>query len=452
MFKERKPKDDVNEIRWDKMVKDHQWLTIRALNEKSLALEELVEEFMKFEISFGGPSFLFDSEDNPSYQLMKLTVIEDLDFFQKNEMVIKKDEIYHITPKGEEVAKYFADRWKSVTRLANKFFSPSTPPLISLIFHFILGILKLVGFALTGSVGLLGDGIDSTIDGISSIIVSISIRIKKERIASYFLLLLMIASGVGILYESIDSIIETVKIGGQLDSPVFALVVASVSIFLCLILYLYQRIVGYTMKNLTILVQSEDSRNHILVGLLVLIGVVAGYFNFFILDGIVGLIIGLLILRGCYAIFQDIRAISRGETIDFEKYKLGMWKRFDRFRANKVGLWILFMLKKGVNKIEDLENNFNTKFRPQFFKFLEIEIKPKKEDKITEKDKIRFYQTQEEMTKQIDLLVRKKWIIKRNDELFILPEGDEELKKQLEIHSRNHKRRHKKLERKIKRS
>lgn len=448
----KQTKDDDSETRWDKKVKDHQWLTICALNEKSLVLEELVDEFMKFEISFGGPSFLFDSEDNPNYQLMKLTVLEDLDFFQKNEMVIKKDEMYHITPKGEEVAKYFADRWKSVSRLANKFFSPSTPPLISLIFHFILGILKLVGFALTGSVGLLGDGIDSTIDGISSIIVSISIRIKKERIASYLLLLLMIASGVGILYESINSIIETVRIGGQLDAPVFALVVASVSIFLCFILYLYQRVVGYTIKNFTILVQSEDSKNHILIGLLVLTGVIAGYFNFFILDGIVGLVIGLLILRGCYTIFQDIRAVSKGETIDFEKYKLGMWKRFDRFRANKIGLWILLMLQKGVNKIEDLENNFNTKFRPQFFKFLEIEIKPKKEDKIAEKDKIRFYQTQEEMTKQIDLLVRKKWIIKKNDELFILPEGEEELKKQLDRHSRNYKRKQKKAERRIRRT
>ena len=103
------------------------------------------------------------------------------------------------------------------------------------------------------------------------------------------------------------------------------------------------------------------------------------------------------------------------------------------------------MLHKGVNKIEDIEINFKTQFRPQFLKFLEIEIKTKKEDKI------RFYQTKEEMTKQIDLLIRKKWVDKRDDELFILPEGEEELSKQLERHSRNYKRNKKNLKEELKR-
>ncbi len=446
----RRKQQSNDEIRWDKVIEGHTWLTISSIGEKSCTYDDLVMEFMKFELSFGGGMFIFDKESDPSYLVTQKMVEKDIEFLLNNDFIIQENNLYHVTAKGQEAVDFFVEKWQFINKLANKILSPTAPPKASLVIHLILGILKLVGFALTGLVGLLGDGIDSAIDGVSSLIVSISMRYKKEKFASYFLLLLMLASGVGILVESIRQIVKFFLEDIILQQDVYAIVVAVLSIFLSLILYTYQRIVGYTSKNLTVIVQSEDSRNHILVGFLVLIGVIAGIYDFMIIDGIVGVLIGFLILFGCYAIFKDLRALERGESIDFEKYKLGLWKSFDRLRTNIIGTWVMFNIQKGNNSYTNLEPEFLLLFQPQFLKIIEIELKQKDKELEDEKKTLKFYHEKESLKIQVESLLEKKYLIEDKGIFSLTKEGENALNKQFEKIRRRHKRHARRSERRLK--
>ena len=312
-------------------------------------------------------------------------------------------------------------------------------------------MLKLAGFAVTGSVGLLGDGIDSSIDGISAIVVSVAMRYKKERYASYILLLLMLASGILVLFESIKRITEFFTSEIVQEGEIFGIIVASISIFLCILLYIYQRIVGYTRRSLVVIVQSEDSRNHILVGFLVLIGIISGRYNVFILDGIVGIIIGGLILWSCYGVFKDLRAIDKGETINYEKYKLGMWKRFDRFRRSKIGIWIMHMIQSGTKTYEKLVEEFIELFHPRFLKFLEIELKQEDQDVNDKIERLKFYYEKDELDIQYKLLLENKFIENIQGSLTLTSLGANELKEKKDKYFKRHQRHSKRVSRRLKR-
>jgi len=208
--------------------------------------------------------------------------------------------------------------------------------------------LKLTGFFITGSVGLLADGIDSTIDAISSIAVSVAMKYKKEKQATYLLIILMSVSGITIFYESISSIL----IPEPLSNGLFRIIVTSISIILCFFLFMYQRVVGYFKRNLAVLTQAVDSKNYIILGFLVLGGVIFGYFNVSMIDSIVGIVIGVLILHGSYGLLQDIRATSRGEEIDYEKYTLGFLRRMESSQKQLLKFWVIWKIDSGCNDME----------------------------------------------------------------------------------------------------
>jgi len=83
----------------------------------------------------------------------------------------------------------------------------------------------------------------------------------------------------------------------------------------------------------------------------------------YILDGLVGCVIGFLILKGAYEVLQDIRRINQGEIIDFEKYKLGVWKSFHKFRYKMLENWVLFQIFNNNNSKLLLESAFEKEFR-----------------------------------------------------------------------------------------
>lgn len=420
-----------------KIIKDHAWMTIYLINQKPVTIEEISEEFIKVELHFKGTIFPISTEKDQRAIKRRKLVEQDLKLLSDERFIEKRENLYYITKRGEKANILFSKNWQKAIKVINIFLSPKVPPLVSLFIHIILGTLKLIGFALTGSVSLLADGVDSAIDGFSSIIVSLSMRFKKEKIASYMLLILMFSSSVGIFYESIRILILPIP----LEEITFAIVVASVSILLCFLLYCYQRIVGYTRKNLTVLVQSEDSKNHILTGLLVLIGVICGFFEIYIVDGIVGIFIGLLIMKSCYAILQDLISLRKGETIDFEKYKLGLWKRFNRFRNDNITVWILWQIKQGINTTKDLQKEFKNQFHSKFLEFLEIKldtsmIDSEKKDK--DEEIIRFYQDIKEFNRQLRVIEQENLIKLHNEKYTLTEKGEDKILKKLKRYSNKH--------------
>ncbi len=326
------------------------------LNERPYSYQEILEIDSRIAMLFGAPMFLEESRDPTHIWWNEI----GLAHLQKKGYIQREGEIFSLTKKGKQPASAASQRMIQFLRIIFSLAKPAISPILSLILHLFLGSLKLIGFVLTGSISLLGDGLDSVIDGVSSIIVGFSMKIKKETQATYVLIILMFVTGMSVLYSSIDRILRPVA----LEEEIIAIIIAVISIILCILLYLYQRYSGYINQSLAILAQSADSKNHVLNAFLVLVAISAGYFQLYFVDGLVGCFIGFIILKSAYEILQDLRSVSQGEKIDFDKYKLGVWKAYNKFRDRMLANWILYQIHNGINSLSDLESTFNHFFSP----------------------------------------------------------------------------------------
>ncbi|MFX1255539.1 MAG: cation transporter [Promethearchaeota archaeon] len=331
-------------------------LVLIALKESPLTYQQIISLPSRLTLSFGFDVFFYELENIPEV----LRIEEGLSSLVKDGLIQFDGEVYSLTELGREQAEEYSKGIYKFFQLLNFISKVSLPPILSLVFHLFLGTLKIAGFLFTGSVSLLSDGIDSVMDGITSIGVSIGIRIKKEAAITYLLVLLMIISGLSILLEGVTRVIFPLV----LEEESIVVIIAIIGILLCLFLYFYQRFIGVYRQNLAILAQSTDSRNHVFNGLLVLVAVVAGNFQLYFIDGLVACFIGLLILKGAYELFQDLRAQAEGEEIDYEKYKLIVWKRYDQMQDRTIGLWLLHKVQNGSSTLGTLKHAFDEDFQP----------------------------------------------------------------------------------------
>ncbi|MFW9904133.1 MAG: cation diffusion facilitator family transporter [Candidatus Thorarchaeota archaeon] len=325
------------------------------LNERPHSYQEIVEIDNRIAMLFGAPMFMYGHDPASIWWQDK-----GLRYLENKGYIEKKDEVYSITEKGKQPADDDSKKMIGFIRFVKSLTRPVISPILSLVFHLFLGSVKIIGYMLTGSVGLLGDGLDSAIDGVSSIVVGIAMRIRKETQVTYLLIFLMLITGSTIIFASISRILNPIA----LDEELLAMMIAVFSIFLCFLLYLYQRYSGYINQSLAILAQSEDSKNHVLNAFLVLIAVSASYYKIYFLDGLVGCFIGIIILQGAYDVFKDLRSMSQGESVDFEKYKLGFWKGFSKFRFHMFKNWILYQILNGITGLATLETAFDNVFHP----------------------------------------------------------------------------------------
>lgn len=414
-----------------KKFQDHTGMALYILKDQPLTFEEVLSEFKKMEMSLSfNYRHFFEPRISQRSKKRRKTLKKALDFLEEAGLIdrIKAEDKYSITEVGKEDLKKFDKSVKKVRTTIDKVLNPKYSPIGSLIVHFVIGILKLMGFFFTGSVGLLGDGLDSSVDALSSIVVSIAMKNKKEKQASYLLILLMCGSGLMIIYESTVSLLNP----EPLSNGIFGIIVTSISIIFCFFLYLYQRVVGYFKRNLTVLAQSEDSKNHVIVGFLVLVGVILGSYKLDIVDSIVGVLIGLLILRGSYELFQDIRAASRGEDVDYEKYKVGFWRRFESTQKQLLNFWVVWKIDSGYQNSKSLAEEFEKTFNTKLHDFMHLEIQRETEDKKIETERISASKQIKDLNQTIERLKKDNFISIEKENFFLTQTGKKYLNKKME--------------------
>lgn len=414
---------------------DQEKLVLIALNQRPHKKQEIIDIIKRLAIRFGMAIFLEETGNIEEFSKIEQALSY---LVHENKVTVDQHGIYSLTEKGELEAQKYSKGLLRFFSLLKYLAYPSISPILSLIIHFFLGTLKLVGFFLIGSVSLLGDGLDSLMDGFSSIIVGLSMKIGKEKHATFLLLILMIITGISILYQGIERVFYPTA----LDEGTLAITIAIVSIILCGLLYFYQRFLGYYNRKLAILAQSEDSKNHILNASLVLIAIVASFGNILIVDGLVGCFIGFIILRGAYEIYTDLKAQSQGENIDYEKYKLGIWKRYDNLQNKVLDLWILHSVDRDVNTLEILERKFDDVFQPIIIG-----------DRKNQKQVWQSPQQKEHLKERIKDLKESHFLKEENQVLLLTEEGRLKLEGEVKKirKSTTSRRRSKRHEKKIKR-
>ena len=258
---------------------------------------------------------------------------------------------------------------------------------VSTIGNAVLSVSKIaVGF-ISGSLAVIGDGIDSATDVVISIVMIFTARImnrppsrkyafgyeKAESIATKILSLVIFYAGAQMLVTSIQSLFSS----DAKELPgIIAIYVTVFSIIGKLLLALYQYRQGRKVKSSLLTANAVNMRNDVVISAGVLLGLVFTFiFKLSILDSITGLIISLFIIRSSIKIFMD----SNVDLMDGVKDETVYNKIFEavervqgasnphRVRSRQIGTMYMIeldievdgniLLKEAHDIAEEVENN-----------------------------------------------------------------------------------------------
>jgi len=204
---------------------------------------------------------------------------------------------------------------------------------IAVVANALLAALKIfVGF-LAGSLALVGDGIDSATDIVTSLITLFTARLiskppnlrfpygyrKADAVASKALSFVVFFAGAQLGISTVERIIE----GGTREIPdVIAIYVVIVSIIGKLILSWYLLKNGKKVESPMLLANGKNMKNDVFISLSVLLGLVFTlFFNLPIIDAVFALLISIYIMKSAFDIFME----SNYELMDGVKDK-GVYK------------------------------------------------------------------------------------------------------------------------------
>lgn len=188
---------------------------------------------------------------------------------------------------------------------------------VSTIGNVVLSIAKVVIGLISGSLAVLGDGIDSATDVIISIVMIFTARImnkppsrkyvfgyeKAESIATKILSLVIFYAGAQMLISSIQRLFSSEP---RALPGLLALYVTIFSIIGKWGLAYYQMQKGKKINSSLLIANAKNMQNDVIISLGVLLGL---FFTFIlhlpILDTITGLIISIFIIKTSIGIFMD---------------------------------------------------------------------------------------------------------------------------------------------------
>ncbi|GHU68744.1 cation transporter [Bacteroidia bacterium] len=204
---------------------------------------------------------------------------------------------------------------------------------VSVLGNAFLSLAKIIIGLISGSLAVLGDGLDSASDVVTSLIILITTPIissppntkyaygreKAENVASTILAFVIFFMGGQMVITSIGKIIHPEAV--QMPS-LLAIWVTLISIVGKLLLALYQFQQGKRVDSSMLKANAVNMRNDVIISTGVLIGL---FFVFVLemplLDPIVALLIGLYIIYSAVGIFKDANIVLMDGVSDTSIYK-----------------------------------------------------------------------------------------------------------------------------------
>jgi cation diffusion facilitator family transporter len=276
---------------------------------------------------------------------------------------------YELTHEGRLQAKEKAETMEQGARMIeNQFLSPSATARNSTGIYIFVAVLKMVAGFLSGSVGLMADGADTTVDTAASAIVWAGIKFKKEVLGTVTILGLMFLTAVLLFVNSARSIVENVAgTFTPMTMPLVVIIVEIVAMLSMFIVSLYQRFVGKRSQSLSLISQSVDSKNSVYSSAAVVVGALFSIFGVYWIDAIVGAFIAVRITLDGVGLTKEVIRMRRGEKPEFSKYRLPFEKAISQRRLDNFRNWILYAIhnNKLSTKIE-LVKSLETTFRPSY--------------------------------------------------------------------------------------
>jgi hypothetical protein len=214
-------------------------------------------------------------------------------------------------------------------------------------------------------VALIADGFDNMVDVVSALVVLLGIKYKKELVSTIFIVLVMFATVGWIAYEAIIRLISPEVV----DASVLTFFAAAISGLVCYIMSAYQYTLGRRISSLSLLSQSIDSKNHVLIAIAVIISIVFARFNIFVVDSIVALGVAALILKSAIELTAETLRIAKGEGLDISRFTRIEERMFESHRRNYFKWWLLLCLRD-INTKEEIIARYTDSFSTEGLPFI----------------------------------------------------------------------------------
>jgi cation diffusion facilitator family transporter len=292
---------------------------------------------------------------------------------EKSLIIMNQKGKFELTTEGREKAAEFERNLKKSTDiLESQILSPSAAARNTIIVDFFLASLKLLSGIFSGSVGLLADGADATVDTVSAGVVWLGMKIKREILGTLIVLLMMFISGISVGYDSIRSIIDAfLGTLSPLAMPYLVIITEIIALIFALALFLYQRFVGKRNGSLVLISQSVDSKNHIYVALGVITGAIFSIFGIYFVDAFVGGFVAARILVDGIKLSKETIASIKGEEVDLKKYEIPFERQWEMSKLETFRTWILYSVKElKLNTKDELIRELERTFKPKYVPIL----------------------------------------------------------------------------------
>lgn len=202
--------------------------------------------------------------------------------------------------------------------------------LIGILGNIVLVTTKAIIGIIAGSISIIMDAVNNLTDALSSIITIIGTKLsgkkpdkkhpfghgRVEYITSAIIGIIILVAGITAIYESILSIIDHFKNGTMADYSTISLIIIGVAILIKASLGFFFRFQGKKYESDALKASGVDALFDVLLSLGTLVGALVSKFANFYVEGYIGIIIGLFILRSGFEVIKGAVTYIIGSKFD----------------------------------------------------------------------------------------------------------------------------------------
>jgi Co/Zn/Cd efflux system component/predicted transcriptional regulator len=323
---------------------------------------------------------------------------------------------YQLTEKGEEEAERFSRKMeKGVEFFEKQLLGSTAAARNTVVISFFLAVIKLLSGFFGGSIGLISDGADASIDTVSASVAWVGMKLRRESLGALVTVLMMFVAGVSVGYESISTIIEA--LGSRMSPiamPFLVIGVEGVALVCATLLFFYQRFTGKRNGSLALISQSVDSKNHIYVAAMVIAGAVFSVFGIRLVDALVGAFVAAKIMIDAFGLSKEMLSSMRGKPVDLSSYEMPLEKQWQLSKLETFRTWILYSVnEERLSTKDEIIASLEKTFKPEYVPIL---------------SEFRFslgkgFDFRESFDTLIEPLLKERLLIQREKEFIITDEG-----------------------------
>lgn len=204
--------------------------------------------------------------------------------------------------------------------------------LIGILGNIVLVATKAVIGFIAGSVSIIMDAVNNLTDALSSVITIIGTKLsgkkpdkkhpfghgRVEYITSAIIGIIIIIAGCTAIYESVLSIIDHFQNGTMADYSTISLIIIGIAILIKASLGIFFRLQGKRYESDALKASGIDALFDVLLSTGTLVGALVSKFANFYVEGYIGIIIGLFILRSGFEVIKGAVTYIIGGKFDEE--------------------------------------------------------------------------------------------------------------------------------------